>query len=309
VINRFTELFPIWAILLSVFAYFFPQFFQPLGFAITPLLGLVMFGMGITLTIENFQYVLKKPKAIVVGISLQFLLMPLLGWLIAKYMHLPTEIAIGLILVGCCPGGTASNVICYLARGDLALSITLTSVSTLLATIMTPFLAWIYIGQAIAVPVWSMLLDIVKIVMVPVMLGVIINSVIGSSLKKVKSYFPLVSVISIIIIIAIIVGVNRDSITNTGLLVITAVIIHNLSGLFTGYWLTKLLGLSERDARTIAIEVGMQNSGLGVALAVKYFYAAAALPGAIFSIWHNISGSLLAAYFSRNEKDSSLLSE
>ncbi|MEG6615558.1 bile acid:sodium symporter family protein [Peptococcaceae bacterium 1198_IL3148] len=302
-INRFTELFPLWAILLSIFAYLFPQVFLPFDNTITPLLGLVMFGMGITLTIENFQYVIKKPKAIIIGTILQFLLMPLLAWLIAGFMHLPTEIAIGLILVGCCPGGTASNVICYLARGDLALSITLTSISTLLATIMTPFLAWLYIGQTISVPVGAMLLDIVKIVIVPVIIGLTINSLVGQSLDKVKKFFPLLSMMAIIVIIAIIVAVNKDNITNTGVLVMVAVIIHNLLGLTAGYGLAKLLALREQDARTIAIEVGMQNSGLGVALAIKYFYSAAALPGAIFSIWHNISGSLLAAYFSKNNKE------
>jgi BASS family bile acid:Na+ symporter len=200
--------------------------------------------------------------------------------------------------VGASPGGTASNLVCFLARGDLALSITLTSVSTLLAIIATPLLTWIYVGQEVPVPVLDMLISIFQVVLLPVGLGVLVNSLIGHRLAPLQQLFPLLSVLAIVFIIAIVVALNRANLAQAGLLVALAVMLHNAVGLAAGYWLGLLASGDRRTARTLAIEVGMQNSGLAVALAVKYFSAAAALPGALFSIWHNLSGSLLAAYWS-----------
>ncbi|MES9849652.1 MAG: bile acid:sodium symporter family protein [Candidatus Thiodiazotropha sp.] len=242
---------------------------------------------------------LKKPVVIGFGVLMQYMVMPFAAWLIAVLSGLPPYLMAGLVLVGACPGGTASNVVCFLARGDVALSITLTTASTLLAIIATPILTWLYVGQKVPVPVASMLWSIFKIVLLPVTLGVLVNMLFGRKLGAFKHIFPLLSVLAIVVIIAIIVALNRSNLANMGMAIALAVIMHNLLGLVGGYWLPKLLGWDERVCRTLAIEVGMQNSGLGVALAVKYFSVAAALPGALFSIWHNLTGSMLAGYWSR----------
>ncbi len=301
-IDRATGLFPLWALLFSLLAYWQPGLFVGLKPAILPLLGIVMFGMGMTLTWGHFRSVLQRPAAVGLGVVLQYLVMPLAAWLIAEVLGLPPALMAGLVLVGACPGGTASNVVCFLAKGDVALSITLTTVSTLLAIVMTPLLTDLYVGQKVPVPVGDMLWSIFKIVLVPVTLGVVVNRLLGAKLIRFKPVFPLVSVIAIVVIIAIIVALNRANLSSLGVAVAVAVVLHNLLGLLLGYWIPKALGLPERLCRTLAIEVGMQNSGLGVALAVKYFSVTAALPGAIFSIWHNLSGSVLAGYWSRNSR-------
>ncbi|MEW8505380.1 MAG: bile acid:sodium symporter family protein [Candidatus Thiodiazotropha sp.] len=298
-ISLITRLFPLWALLFSLIAYVIPDLFIDLKPAIVPLLGVVMFGMGMTLNWNNFAAVLKRPGILGFGVLLQYLLMPLVAWLIAELFALPPYLMAGLVLVGSCPGGTASNVVCYLARGDLALSITLTTASTLLAIVATPLLTWLYVGQKVPVPVVSMLWSIFKIVLMPVALGVLVNTFLGRRLSGLKHLFPLVSVLAIVVIIAIIVALNRENLGTMGIAVALAVILHNLLGLTGGYWLSRAMGWDEPICRTLAIEVGMQNSGLGVALAVKHFSAAAALPGALFSIWHNLTGSMLAGYWSR----------
>ncbi|PVV15931.1 MAG: bile acid:sodium symporter [gamma proteobacterium symbiont of Ctena orbiculata] len=300
-INQITRLFPLWAVLFSLMAFGKPDLFIDLKPAIVPLLGVVMFGMGMTLTWQNFTAVLKRPAAIGLGVLLQYLVMPLAAWVIAELLGLPPYLMAGLVLVGACPGGTASNVVCYLARGDVALSITLTTASTLLAIVATPLLTWLYVGQKVPVPVVSMLWSIFKIVLLPVMFGVAVNTLFGRRLAAVKHIFPLVSVLAIVVIIAIIVALNEGNLATLGISLALAVMLHNLVGLLSGYWLPRILGMDDRICRTLAIEVGMQNSGLGVALAVKYFSAAAALPGALFSIWHNLTGSMLAGYWSRRD--------
>lgn len=262
-----------------------------------------MFGMGLTLTPASFGEVLRRPGVVGLGVFLQFAVMPLAAWLIGHGLGLSPALLAGLVLVGACPGGTASNVICYLARGDVALSITLTTVSTLLAVLFTPALTWLYVGQTVPVPVAAMLWSIVKIVLLPVAGGVVINRAARNRLERIQHVFPLVSVAAIVFIIAVIVALNRDSLGSVGVTVATAVVLHNLAGLGAGYGLARLLVCDRRTARTLAIEVGMQNSGLGVALAIKYFSAAAAVPGALFSVWHNLSGSVLAAWWSRRNAD------
>ena len=272
-----------------------------MGDAIVPLLGIVMFGMGMTLTFDDFKRVFTKPKLIGLGVSLQYILMPLIAWVLSLILQLPLPLMAGLVLVGSCPGGTASNVICYLARGDVALSITLTSVATLLAVIFTPIMTWLYIGQKIPVSIIAMMISIFKIIIIPVSLGVLSNIYFGDTLVRVKRTFPFVSVLAIIIIIGIIVARNQPQLSQLAVPVILAVILHNSFGLLSGYLFPKFLGFDKKICRTMAIEIGMQNSGLGVALADKFFVATAALPGAIFSIWHNISGAFLAAFWSRNK--------
>lgn len=298
-----TQLLPAWAIALSLLAWLHPDLFVTARGAIVPLLGVVMFGMGLTLTPANFAEVLGRPGVVGLGVTLQYVVMPLAAWLIGHSLDLPPALLAGLVLVGACPGGTASNVICYLARGDVALSITLTTVSTLLAVILTPALTWLYVGQTVPVPVVAMLWSVFKIVLLPVAGGVLVNRVARGRLERLQHIFPLVSVAAIVFIIAVIVALNRDNLGSVGVTVATAVVLHNLVGLTAGYGVSRLLVCDRRTARTLAIEVGMQNSGLGVALAVKYFSAAAAVPGALFSVWHNLSGSLLAGWWSRRSGD------
>lgn len=304
-LKKFTALFPLWAVLLSAVAYVFPEHFASLKSLIVPFLSLIMLGMGVTLSVGNFLAVLKRPSVVLLGTLMQYTLMPFIAWFVCLALNIPTEIMAGFILLGCCPGGTASNVICYLAKGDVALSIVLTTVSTMVAFIATPFLTWAYIGQTVPVDIMGMLLSVVKIVLVPVVFGLSINYMLGKRIEKVRDIFPAISALAIVIIIAIIIGVNRESLEQIGPLVLLAVALHNGLGLASGYGVAKALKFSEKEARTLAIEVGMQNSGLSVALAIKHFTAVAALPGAIFSIWHNISGAFLAGHWSK-ENDPAL---
>ena len=299
---RLTQLFPFWAIIISLLAWQYPELFRSYETWIVPLLSVVMFGMGLTLHLSDFSYVLQMPRLIFAGIALQYTIMPLTAVVLSDLMELDPVLTAGMILVGTCPGGTASNVICYLARGNVALSITLTAVSTFLAVILTPALTAELVSKTIDVPVLDMLLSILYMVIIPVSAGVLLNHVAGKILKPVRLVFPLISVIAIVFIIAIIVSLNAQQVHQIGATVLIAVMLHNSAGLFLGYFTSRLLGYSPTECRTLAIEVGMQNSGLAVALAIKYFTATAALPGAIFSIWHNLSGSILAGFWSSREK-------
>ena len=296
---RITALFPLWAMLGVVLAWMFPAPFAACRPGILPLLGVVMFGMGAGLRAENFLTVLRRPVPVILGLSLQFLLMPFAGWLLAVMAGLPPQLAAGMILVGCSPGGTASNVICYLARGDVALSITLTACSTLLAIMATPLLMVVYAAETVSVPALDMLQTIFWVIFLPVALGTGLNHLFHESMAIVRNLFPLISVMAIVFIIGIIVALNRERLADMAAVLVLLVILHNLIGLTGGYWISRWLGQERRVSRAIAIEVGMQNSGLAVALAVKYFSVTAALPGALFSVWHNLSGSLLAGYWNR----------
>ena len=296
-IRKFIALFPLWAIGLSIIAYYLPDHFASLKPAIIPLLALIMFGMGMTLTWRHFLDAAKQPVIISITVCIQFLFMPLFAWLLSLIFRLDTDQMIGMVLVGSSAGGTASNVICYLARGNVALSILMTMVSTLCAVLLMPALTYLYLSQSVPVPVWGMMKSILIIVLIPVITGTAINTLYGRFLEKLQPIFPLFSSLMIIIIIAIIVGLNHNNLQNAGLLVVGAVFLHNLLGLTTGYMIPRLLNYDAVTCRTVSIEVGMQNSGLSVALAVQYFSSLAALPGAIFSIWHNISGSIMAAYW------------
>lgn len=291
------RLFPVWAVVLSTIAYFFPVPFSGLKTSIIPLLSVVMFGMGMTLTWQHFLKTFRQPGIIGCAIIIQFLFMPFFAFFLSKMFALSTDQLVGMILVGSSAGGTASNVICYLAKGDVALSILLTTTSTLFAVVAMPALTHFYLHQTVPVPFMNMLISILQIVLVPVFIGTAINSMFGRYVDKVRLYFPLISALAIVVIIAIIVATNRQSIAQTGLIITVTVALHNLMGLTTGYYLPKLFGYDIKTCRTVSIEVGMQNSGLSVALAIKYFSPMAALPGAIFSIWHNISGSVLASFW------------
>ena len=299
---RLTQLFPLLAIIASVLAWQFPDLFTPYKSWIMPLLSLVMFGMGLTLHLSDFSNVLQMPRLILVGITLQYTIMPLTAVALSSVMGLDPYLTAGMVLVGTSPGGTASNVICYLAKGNVALSITLTAVSTFLAVILTPVLTEQLVSKSVAVPALDMLLSIFIMVIIPVSAGVLLNHIAGKLLKPVRLVFPLLSMMTIILIITIIVSLNAHQVHKIGVTVLVAVMLHNAAGLALGYFSSRLLGYSPAECRTLAIEVGMQNSGLAVALAIKYFTATAALPGAIFSIWHNLSGSVLAGFWSSRKK-------
>ncbi|MBD3669750.1 MAG: bile acid:sodium symporter family protein [Gammaproteobacteria bacterium] len=305
-IDRLTRLFPLWALLFSLLAWFWPQWFTGLKPAILPLLALVMFGMGLTLRLDDFIRVLRMPRLIALGVALQFGLMPLFAWFIATGLALDPLLAAGMILVGSSPGGTASNVVTYLAKGNVALSISLTAVSTLLAVLLTPWLSWLYIQANIEVPILPMLQTILLLVILPVTAGILLNHFFKRVLTPVQSFFPLLSVLAIVLIIAIIVALNHQRLGELTGILILAVVLHNLAGVFAGYGITALSGYDRKECRALAIEVGMQNSGLAVALALKHFVSIAALPGALFSIWHNLSGSVLAGYWRRADSRSTI---
>jgi bile acid:Na+ symporter, BASS family len=298
-VRRLTDLFPLWALLTAAMAYALPRPFAAMSAAIAPLLGLVMLAMGLTLTVRSFRPLLSRPRALLVGTVSQFGLMPLIAWTVARLLALPPELAVGVVLVGASPGGTASNVIAYLARGDLPLSIALTSVSTLLAVLLTPALTWLYLGTAVDVPAGDMVVTVGKLVLAPVILGVIVNTYFGSRLERLRPLLPLVSVLCIVLIIGIIVALSADTLAQVAPLLLLAVALHNALGLGAGYLGATLFRLSEAERRTVTIEVGMQNSGLAVALAAQYFTAVSALPGAVFSLWHNLTGAYLAARWGR----------
>ena len=267
--------------------------------AINPLLGIIMFGMGLTLSPKDFQIVLSRPKDILIGCLAQFTIMPLLAWLLTQAFSLPKELALGVILVGCCPGGTASNVITYLAKGDLALSVGMTACSTLLAPIVTPLLVLLMAGTMVEVDTLGMLLSIVYVVIAPIIVGLLCQRFLPQITKAVTPYLPAFSSIAIALVVGIIVSHNAERLLVGGLIVILVVMLHNLLGLSLGFLIGRLLRLPKPKCVALSVEVGMQNSGLASSLANMHFaaYPLATIPGAIFSVWHNISGALAARLF------------
>ena len=266
---------------------------------INPMLGVIMFGMGLTLSPHDFKVVLSRPKDILIGCLAQFTVTPLLACLLAWCFSLPKELALGVILVGCCPGGTASNVITYLAKGDLALSVGMTATSTLLAPLLTPLLVWLMAGTMVDVDTVGMLKSIVYVVIAPIAIGLLCQRFLPRMTKSVTPYLPAFSSLAIAITVGIVVSHNADRLMLGGMIVVLVVMIHNLSGLVLGFAIGRLLRLSRPKSVALSIEVGMQNSGLASSLAVLHFAAfpLATIPGAVFSVWHNISGALAAKLF------------
>lgn len=301
-IKKISILFPLWAVLFSIVSYFQPNLVVGFKSWIIPLLILIMFCMGITLKLDDFKRVFKRPKIIALTVALQFLFMPLFAFLVSKIFNLSDELLVGMILVGAVSGGTASNVIAFLAKADVALSITMTIVSTLLSIIITPYLTLLYVGQTVPVPAFDMLISILKIVFIPVIIGLVLNHFFNKYIEKRHDIFALLSIISIVFIIGIIIGINENKISTIAISLMLAIVCHNLLGIIAGYYFAKLFGHDKTVCKTVAIEVGMQNSGLAVVLAMKYFTPLSALPGAIFSIWHNISGSILAGIWAKQEE-------
>lgn len=286
--------FPILIIVGGLVGYFAPAVVEPISGWTTWLLGVVMFGMGLTLKVSDFAVIAKRPTPVIIGVIAQFVIMPLLALLVTWLLKLPPEIAAGVILVGCAPGGTTSNVVTYLSRGDVALSVAMTSVSTLLAPIFTPLLTLWLAGQYLPVSAGSMAVSTVKMVLIPVLLGLTITFFLPKFAEKILPALPWISVIAIAMIVANIVRGARDQIVEAGLIVLAAVMIHNLLGYALGYFTGKAARQPESASRTIAVEVGMQNSGLAATLASQYMTPLASLPGVIFSVWHTLSGSLFA---------------
>ena len=295
-----TNFFTVWVILFALITFYRPEHFIGLRSLIVPTLGIIMFGMGMTLKVEDFKRVFRRPLDIALGVVLQYTLMPLMGFILATSFRLDPLIAVGVVLLGSCPGGTASNVITYLARGDVALSVTLTTVSTLVCPVLIPLLMYIFARQWIEVPVIKLFISAVQIVIVPVAIGLTVSKIFGQRINTVLDFLPSISTLAIIFIVGVIVASNTKTITTIGSTVVLVVILHNLFGLFTGYYAARLVGMDNTRARAISIEVGMQNSGLAVALASKHFGVLAALPSALFSVWHNISGSVLAWWWRRH---------
>ncbi len=288
----------VFVILVAAIALIQPWTFKWAAPKITILLGIVMFGMGMTLRLRDFQLVFQRPKDVFIGALAQFTIMPALAWLLAKGFGLPPELAAGVILVGTCPGGTSSNVMTYLARGDVALSVSMTMTTTVLAPIVTPLLTWGLAGEWVDISLSAMMVSIVQVVILPIVLGIVINSFFEETVQKIVKLLPLISVIAIVLIVGGVVSVSSQRILETGLLIMLVVMLHNLLGYSIGFLIAKALHMNIAKAKAISIEVGMQNSGLATSLAMLHFGAAAAIPGAIFSVWHNISGSLAANYLS-----------
>lgn len=294
--------FAIWIIIFATLAFFMPNGFSWIAPHISLLLGIIMFGMGLTLTTDDFKRVVKAPKSVLFGVVAQYTIMPAIAFGLATVFKLPPEIAVGVILVGCCPGGTASNVMTYLAKGNTALSITITAISTLLAPILTPSLTLLLASKWLPVSMSAMFMSIVQVILIPIALGFILRLLFAKQVDKVTSVLPLVSVIGIVAVAAAVVSVNTENILTTGLLIFTIVILHNVLGLLIGFTIAKVLKLTYEDQKAISIEVGMQNSGLGSTLAIAHFEPIAAVPSAIFSVWHNISGPLLATWWGKGKK-------
>lgn len=287
-------------LLLVVLALLMPAPFAAIDlWVINPMLGLIMFGMGMTLSPQDFRIVFSRPKDVIIGCAAQFTVMPLLAWVLSWLFDLPPELALGVILVGCCPGGTASNVITYLAKGDLALSVGMTATSTVLAPLMTPLLTWLMAGKFVDVDAVAMLMSIVYVVIGPIVAGFLIQRYMPRFTRWAVAYLPAFSSLMIALLVAIIVGHNAGQLLKGGMVVVLVVILHNIGGFSLGYVLGRLLGLSDDKRKAISIEVGMQNSGLASSLATIHFaaYPMAVVPGAIFSVWHNVCGAFVAKLF------------
>lgn len=293
--------FAVIVVLAGVVALLAPEVFAGGTRWVPWLLMLIMLGMGLTLRPHDFVVVARRPWALLLGVAAQYLVMPLIGFGLAQLLGLPAAVAAGMVLVGAAPGGTASNVMVYLSKGDTALSVAMTSVSTLLAPALTPLLVLWLAGEFLPVDARGLLVSILQIVLVPVILGVLLRALLARPVEKVLPALPLVSVAAITTVVVVVVAASSQTLLSVGLLLVVAVILHNVLGLTIGYVIARACRMDVSARRAVSIEVGMQNSGLAAALATAHFTPAAALPAAIFSVWHNVSGSLLASYWARRD--------
>lgn len=296
--------FAVWVLLGAAWGWFAPDMAASGKTWIPEALSAVMLGMGLTLTYQDVFNLRHSGRMLFVGVALQYLVMPLGAWVIAMALGLPKLLAIGVILVGACPGGTASNVVAYLARGDVALSVGMTTVSTLLSPLLTPLWIWVLASTWLSIDPLPLLLTVAKIVLLPVVLGIALRRFWQPNSLVLEGMFPIFSMGVIAWIVGVIVGLNHDQL-NVAMVVFIAVVVHNALGLGLGYWGAGFKNVTHEQRRTVAIEVGMQNSGLAVALAIAHFGPVAAVPGAIFSIWHNVTGPVLASVWRRSNDDGS----
>lgn len=290
-------------ILAGVCGIIWPSLLKPFACYIPIFLGVIMFGMGMSLTPRDFKSVFDHPKNIALGTLFQFIFMPALAFALVKLFALPPAIAIGVILVGCCPGGTASNVISYIARADVALSVSMTMVNTILAPFVTPFLIWVTAGAWVDISFTSMMISIIEMVLLPLLSGVLLNIFFPKAVSKVTKITPMLSALVIIFTVGCVVSLSGRTILDSGLIILCVVILHNLGGMTLGYLAAKKAGMTKAQVRAMSIEVGMQNSGLASTLALMYFTAAGGIAGAIFSVWHNISGSLFASWCAGKDEE------
>ena len=276
-----------------------PSFLWVKTSSINWLLGAVMLSMGMTIKAGDFKAVFTRPADVLLGCLAQFTIMPVLAWGLTILFRLPPDLATGVILVGCCPGGTSSNLMTFLAKGDVPLSVSMTAISTLLAPLLTPLLTWILAGQYVEVDIWKMLLSILEVVILPISAGILIQRLFSGFTAAVTPALPAISTIVITLIVGSVVSANSGRLQTAGLTVLAAVMLHNIGGYAIGYMTGRLLGMSRRKCIAISIEVGMQNSGLSCTLAAQHFpnMPSATVPGAVFSVWHNISGALAARLF------------
>lgn len=293
--------FSAWVLLFACFGFFAPQLFVGHKAWITPLLGIVMFGMGLTLSAADFREVFRRPRDVAIGVVGHYLIMPGIAYVLAIVLRLPPDIAVGVILVGCCPSGTASNVMTFLAKGDVALGVSIASVSTLIAPLVMPVLVSQLAGQWMTIDTHSLFMDIVQVVILPIVLGLVAKTLFRKQAAASVKALPLVSTAAIVFIIAIIVGLNQPRLSMDSWLILLAVVLHNGLGFALGYLFAKLFGMDLAKRKAVMLETGMQNSGLGAALAAAHFSPLAAVPSALFSVWHNLSGSLLVAWFARRK--------
>lgn len=302
--NFVSKTFALWALLFALLAFLFPDVFKIFAPWIPYLLGIVMFGMGITLTFNDFSEVIKHPKSVFIGVVNQFTVMPIIAFCLAKAFSLPADLAIGIILVGSCPGGTSSNVMTYLARGNTALSVACTTISTLLAPLLTPAIFYLLASQWLDIDASAMFISVLKMVLLPIFLGLAVRALFKKKVAEISRTMPLLSVISIALILAAVVAVSKDRIVESGFLIFGIVVLHNTLGYLIGFCVSRLFKLNNYDSKAVSIEVGMQNSGLGAALAAAHFNPIAAVPSAVFSFWHNVSGPILANIFSNMKNGS-----
>ncbi|MGC4997950.1 MULTISPECIES: bile acid:sodium symporter family protein [unclassified Streptomyces] len=297
--KRAVTVFPLLVLAAGALGMLLPSTFAEGKTAVPYLLGVVMFCMGLTMTSEDFQGVVKRPWAVALGLVAHYVIMPGLGWAIAELLDLPPALAVGVILVGCTPSGTASNVVTFLARGDVALSMSVATVSTLLAPLVTPYLVLLLAGHMLDVEAGPMVVDILKTVLVPVVAGLLVRRLAATLVRRCLPALPWLSAGTVAVIVLIVVAASASALKEAAAIVLLAVVLHNAFGLALGYGAARLARLDPAASRAMAFEVGMQNSGLAASLAATYFTPLTALPAAVFSVWHNLSGAVVAAWMNR----------
>lgn len=302
IVKFITKYFSVWIILGVIAAFFNPEPFKPLAKYVPYCIMAVMLSMGLTVSVGDFKLVFSCPKDVFWGIVLRYMIMPFIALGLTKLLNLPPVLAAGLILVGCCPSGVASNVMTFLAKGDTALSITVSSINTIIAPFVTPFIFAFLVGSIVPVDANAILMDILKIVLIPVFLGAVIRAVASDFVDKIMDIIPIISVIAIFVTTSSGFALSAGSLANVALIAFVAVVMHNLLGLTTGYWAARGVGMPHFKAKALCFEIGMENGGLAMALALAHLAPLAFIPAAIFNLIHNVSGPILAGHWREKEE-------